>query len=40
MFAQIYLIIENYQQKYKELVDKQKRANFHNKSFCGGGIVI
>ena len=33
-------MIDNYQQKNKELATKIKRANFHTKYFCLGGIVI
>ena len=32
-------MIDKYQRKYKELVDKLKRANYPTKYFRGGGIV-
>ena len=35
-FPLTYRIIDKYQWKYKELVDKLKCANYHTKYSCGG----
>ena len=37
MFPLTYRTIHKYQRKYKELVEKLKCANYHTKSFRGGG---